>query len=283
MKTVFNVTSFATNNCLVSLKNQDWLEKQRIAGKVAANALSLLEQQVKNKTTLSLLELNQLAEEFILDHKCSLTFKGYKGFPAGVCISVNKQLVHGIPTQYYLQEGDIVSFDLGATFQGAIADSALTCIYGQAKSEQYLELLKVTETALLKGIQAIKIGNRIGCIGNAIHKYIKSQGFGTIDKWGGHGINISEDGIGIPHAAPFVSNRSTTDEGIRIQPGLSIAIEPMAVIGDTYTFVDKDGWTVCAQNVNSHSEHSIFVHNNYVEVITWRENETVIPPRIYFE
>ena len=270
------------NNEFVILQDQKWLDKQRIAGKVVAKTLLLLEDHVKNKTKLSLIELNNLAEKFILDNGCEITFKGYQGFPAGVCISVNKQLVHGIPTNYILQEGDIVSFDLGATFEGAIADSAITCIFGKPKSERHVELLKATEMALMKGIESIKVGNKLGCIGNAIHKHIKNSGFGTIDKLGGHGISTSKDGKGIPHASPFVSNKSNSNDGIVIQQGLVIAIEPMAIIGNTHTFVGKDGWTVYTENINSHVEHSIFVHNDHVEIITWRKNETIIPPRIYF-
>src|SRR5688572_2444687 len=124
-----------TSNSLVRLKSDHWLNRQRVAGKVVADTLTLLEQLVKNKTTQSLLELNKIAEEYITNNNCTCTFKGFKGFPAGVCISINKQLVHGIPTDYKLQDGDVVSFDLGATFEGAIADSALTCIYGTPKSD----------------------------------------------------------------------------------------------------------------------------------------------------
>lgn len=252
----------------VTLKDQNWLDKQRVAGKIVAGALCLLENQVKCKSSLSLIELNSLAEEFILDNKCDLTFKGYKGFPAGVCISVNKQLVHGIPTDYYLQDGDVVSFDLGATFEGAIADSALTCIYGNPKSNRHSMLLKATQECLMLGIESIQIGKKIGCIGNAISKCNKKYGFGLITKYGGHGLDWNQ-----PHSSPFVENKSTTEEGIRIQPGLSIAIEPMLVIGDTYTYVDKDGWTVWGQDVSAHFEHSIFVHENSVEILTKRENE----------
>lgn len=258
------------SNEICDLKDQNWLDKQRVAGKVVAATLSLLEQEVKNKTKLSLIELNDVAEKFILQNNCEITFKGYKGFPAGVCISVNKQLVHGIPTNYYLQEGDIVSFDLGATFEGAIADSALTCIYGEPKSERHVDLLRVTEEALMKGIEAVKVGNRIGCIGNAIHRHIKNNGFTTIEKYGGHGISMTENGEGIPHASPFIANKSNTNKGIRIQPGLVIAIEPMAVIGDSYTFVNDDRWTVTGAGPSAHYEHSIYVHKDHVEIISQR-------------
>lgn len=245
------------------LKGQDWLDKQRIAGKIAAQALMNLQSQVENKTTHSLLELNNITEEFITKAGGELTFKNYKGFPAGVCISVNKELVHGIPKDIKLQDGDVVSFDLGVTVEGAIADTAITCIYGTPKSDRHVELIKTTEEALMKGIEAISVGKKLGCIGFAINKCAK--GYGLITKYGGHGISWNT-----PHDTPFVENKSTCNEGIRIQPGLTIAIEPMLVIGDTYTYVDKDGWTVCGMGISAHFEHTVFIHENTVEIITDR-------------
>lgn len=252
-------------NVLVKLKDQNWLDKQRVAGKVVAGTLSLLEQLVKEKTTKSLLELNSIGEEYIVQHSCTPTFKNYKGFPAGVCISVNKQLVHGIPTDYLLQEGDVISFDLGATYEGAIADSALTCIYGSPKSDLHVKLVKATEESLMRGIEAIKVGNRLGCIGYAISRCAKGYGFGLINNYGGHGLDWN-----IPHAAPFVANKSTLDEGIHIQPGLAIAIEPMLVLGSVETTTSEDGWTVLTPDVGAHFEHSVFVHEDHVEIITDR-------------
>lgn len=259
-------TSFS-NNLFIKLKNQDWLEKQRVAGKVVAGTLLLLEQLVKSKTTLTMNQLNKLGEEYIEDHDCSPTFKNYKGFPAGVCISINKHLVHGIPTDNQLQDGDVVSFDLGATYQGAIADSALTCIYGAPKSEHHVRLVKATETALMKGIEAIKVGNRLGCIGNAISKYVRGEKFGLVNNYGGHGLDWD-----VPHAPPFIANKAELEEGIRIQPGLAIAIEPMLVIGSSTTKTLNDGWTVVTEDIGAHAEHSIFVHEDRVEIITDRNN-----------
>lgn len=267
-----NITPSITTSSLVTLKDQYWLKNQRVAGKIAAHTLMYLQKEIENKTSASLLELNKFAEDLILSSGGIPTFKGYKGFPAGVCISVNNQLVHGIPTNYHLQDGDVVSFDLGVTFNGCIADTAITCIYGTAKSEKHTTLINITEQALIKGIESISIGKRLGCIGNAINHHIKNNGFNVITKYGGHGIDIS-NGIGIPHALPFVSNKSNSYEGIRIQPGLVLAIEPMAIIGNTDTYIDKDGWTVYGHNISAHVEHSIFVHNDRVEIITWRSNE----------
>jgi methionyl aminopeptidase len=254
-----------TENSLVRLKGKDWLEKQRIAGKIAAQVLTILEAQVIGKMTYSLIELNNIAEHIIKKAGGTPTFKGYKGFPAGVCISVNKQLVHGIPTDYKLQDGDIVSFDLGVTIDGAIADTAITCIYGEPKSERHVQLVKDTEEALMRGIQAIKVGDRLGVIGQAIYKYAHSKGYGVVNNYGGHGLDWDT-----PHASPFVENKSDSSKGIHIQPGLSIAIEPMLVLGSTATSTMSDGWTVVTPDLSAHFEHSIFVHEDYVEIISDR-------------
>jgi len=276
------ITNQYPNSVIVNLKNKDWLENQRVAGRVVAETLLLLENQVKNKTTLSMIELNQLAEEHIYKNYCTPTFKNYgppsKPFPAGVCISINKQLVHGVPTDYKLQEGDVVSFDLGATYDGAIADSALTLIYGEPKNQQHVKLIAACEEALMKGIAAVAVGKRLGCIGNAIWKSCKGNGFQVVTQYGGHGLDWYK-----PHASPFVENKSTPDTGIRIKAGLSIAIEPMLLPTDTKTTIAEDGWTVMTKEIGSHHEHSIFVHEDSVEILTWRGNESYLKTnRIYF-
>lgn len=254
------------SNGFFTLKDNDWLFKQRIAGKVVAQCLMHLERRVKDKTTLTMRELSLEAEKIILDSDCSATFKGYKGFPEAVCISVNKALVHGIPTDYRLQEGDVVSFDLGATYKGAIADSALTCIYGTPKQLRHVDLIKATESSLMKGIAAIEVGKQLGVIGNAIYRSAKGDGFGIVTQYGGHGLEWD-----MPHAQPFVDNKSEIDVGIRIKPGLSIAIEPMLTLSKPDTKVGLDNWTVFTPDIGAHFEHSVFVHEDHVEIITARD------------
>jgi methionyl aminopeptidase len=254
-----------SENSLVRLKDKNWLEKQRVAGRIAAETLLLLEGFVKGKTFHSLIALNEAAENHITKSGGTATFKGYKGFPAGVCISVNKEMVHGIPKDYVMKDGDIVSFDLGVTYQGAIADTAITCIFGQPLSERHVSLVKATEESLMKGIEAIQVGKRLGVIGQAISKHAKTYGFGVINNYGGHGLDWD-----IPHAPPFVENKSDENRGIRIQPGLAIAIEPMLVLGSTNTTTLDDGWTVVTPDLSAHFEHSVFVHEDHVEIITDR-------------
>ncbi len=259
------------DSSLITLHDQVWLDRQRMAGKAAAGALVLLEQLVKDRTTKSLLELDRIAEEYILEHSCAPTFKGYRGFPNCCCISVNQQLVHGIPTDYHLQDGDLISFDLGATFEGAIADTALTCIWGEPKEEAHVKLVQATKDALTKAIETVAVGKRLGVIGNAIYKHGKDNGFSVVENYGGHGISMTASGIGIPHAPPFVANRSNPNEGVIIQVGMVLAIEPLFVLGSsTKTRTLGDGWTVACENMCSHHEHSVYIHENRVEIITER-------------
>lgn len=254
---------------LYFLQGNDWLEKQRVAGKVAAKALFTLEKLVKDRTKLSTLELSKIAENIILEGGCTPTFKGYKGFPEACCISVNHELVHGIPKDYYLQSGDVVSFDLGATFEGAIADSAVTCIWGDSKSEDHVKLIDSTHLSLMEAIKKIKVDQRLGIIGETISKIGKSNNFSVVSAYGGHGLNWNT-----PHASPFISNKGNSSEGFRFQKGMTFAIEPLFVIGnDNSTKTESDGWTVSTNNISCHFEHSVYIHEDNVEIITQRSDE----------
>lgn len=264
-----NKNTYFGESVLVDLKDNLWLENARISGKIASEALQILDSEVKNKTSKTLIELNDIAEDFILKSGGYPTFKGYKGFPCGVCISVNNELVHGIPKNYKLKNGDLVSFDLGVTFNGSITDTAITCVYGDCNNE-YKSLIDTVNFSLISCIKKIKINSQIGVIGNEIEKIIESHGFNVIDKYGGHGISITKNGDGIPHAPPFVSNKSKIDEGIRIQSGLVLAIEPMAIIGDNETYIGEDNWTVLGKNMSAHFEHTIYISNDFIDVLTWR-------------
>lgn len=260
-----------TESSLITLKDQEWLDNQRVAGRVAAGALLLLESEVKQGTTKSLLELDKLAETYIRDNGCTPTFLGYKNFPNSVCISVNKNLVHGTCTSYQLRDGDLVSFDLGATKHGCVGDTALTIIYGQPKSAKHVELVKATKEALVLAIASIKIGARLGIIGQIIYACARKYGLSVVDNYGGHGLDTASDGTAIPHSSPFVSNRSTENEGIRIAAGLVIAIEPLFVIGSSNkTKTLEDGWTVECDNICAHEENTVYVHGDHVEIITDR-------------
>jgi methionyl aminopeptidase len=273
------------HNSYIALSDESRLVNQRIAGIIAANVLIELKQKVESKTTQSLIELDLFTEQFIKNAGGIPAFKNYKGFPASVCISVNKQIVHGVPTNYILQDGDVIKFDVGVIVNGSIADTAITCIYGTPKSSQHVALKNAAEDALMKGISAISVGKRLGCIGHAIYRCAQSYGFNVITQYGGHGVGTSPDGNAILHTEPFISNKSSSNEGVRIQPGLTIAIEPLLVIGHPTTFVDKNKWTVNCHNICSHYEHTVYVHEDSVEIITWRgiDNENYLKSnKIYF-
>lgn len=264
---------FLTNTSFIVLHNDEWLQGQRHAGKITAGALSLLEAEVKAGTSKTLIELDALAETFIRDNGCTPTFLQYKGFPNSVCMSVNKQLVHGVPTDYRLQDGDLISFDLGATDMktGAIGDSAFTMIFGGSLSHSHINLIQATKVALHKAIQAVKIGSQIGVIGEAISFVAKIHGFSTINTYGGHSMRA-----GMAHAPPFVSNKDIADNGVRIQENMCLAIEPLFVMGgSTKTKVSSDGWTVECQDYCAHEEATIYIHKDSVEVLTKREGEII--------
>lgn len=256
--------SFEHSN-IIRLKSDDWFRRQAIAGKCVAGILKTLNQMVVDKTpNLSLRDMEAEAIRQLESANCTATFKGYKGFPGAICLSVNKQLVHGIPSDYVLQDGDVVKFDLGATYEGAIADAAATAIYGEPESKQHVELVETCKGALAHAIKAIKIGKQLGCIGYAIHKFVTSRSrFGLVTDYGGHGISENT-----PHDTPFVANKAQQNDGIRIQKGLTIAIEPMLVIGDPKTRIDKDGWTVTTDGINCHFEHTIFVSADKIHILT---------------
>jgi len=260
-----NQPSAFDNQSLIVLKDYHWLKRQKHAGRCVSNILKAFDGMIKDKTpNLSLLDIEQIALTYMKYYDCTPTFKNYKGFPGSVCLSVNKQLVHGIPNDYVLCDGDIVSLDLGATYEGAIADSARTAIYGQPKSPEHVRLVNACEEALNLAIKSIVIGNKLGTIGNTIYKYAQSAGYNVVTNYGGHGIDYDK-----PHAEPFVANKARTNEGITIQAGLSIAIEPMLVIGSAETKTNEsDKWTVTTSGIGAHFEHSVTVMEDGNHIIT---------------
>jgi methionyl aminopeptidase len=247
---------------LITLKDYDWLARQRLAGKAVKECLETANDKILN-SSISMLELNDLCHKIILKHNCKPTFYQYKGFPGYACISINNELVHGIPKNQFVNDGDIVKIDLGATYNGAIADAAITVIKGKPKKPSHKEMVDTCRNALENAIKNIKLPCRLGTIGNSINFVVKKTKFGLITNYGGHGIEENT-----PHGMPFVSNKSNKDEGVRLQPGITLAIEQMVVHGDVKTWVSSDGWTVMTNDVSSHFERTIFIHEDHVEVIT---------------
>lgn len=250
---------------LIPLHNSDWLEKQIIAGKCVAECLRESKKLISSAPeNLTGKDIESLCLQIINQFQCSPTFFGYRGFPGAICLSINNELVHGIPNHKPFIFGDVVKVDLGATYQGAIADAALTVIYGTPKSNKHVELLSACQKSLTAGIEAVKIGSQIGEIGFAIHNSMRRSEFRLITDYGGHGLDENK-----PHAPPFIANKAQKNEGVRIQAGMSLAIEPMLVIGDNRTRVSKqDNWTVLVDGIGAHFEHTIYVGNEEVLVLT---------------
>lgn len=252
----------------INLKDSSWFERQKIAGRTVARCLSLAHEMIINQNNLTLKEIEAACLDLMTKNDCTPTFLNYKNsFPGAICASVNKQLVHGIPSNYQLQEGDVVKIDLGCTYKGAIGDAAITVIKGTPRSKDHVELLKATKECLEMGLGSIKIGNRIGAIGNAIYRHSRNYKFGLITQYGGHGIGWNR-----PHEQPFVANKALVSEGIHIQNGLSLAVEPMLVIGSTETFVKSDGWTVCGMGISAHFEHTVFIYDDKIHLMTVDED-----------
>ena len=242
----------AKNSELIRLHNAEWLQKQKIAGEIAASVVQRFVHAVVPGITLKALE--KMAADYIISAGAIPAFQGYRGFPGAVCISVNTTMVHGIPDDYSIKSGDVVTMDVGVNYENVIADTAFTCICGEA-DPIYYKLLQTCQKSLNNAIQAMAVGKRLGVIGHAIRSTVKNTGFGNIIKYGGHGLDYGQ-----LHTEPFVCNNATPAEGIRIVPGLAIAIEPMLTIdGDISTTVMEDNWSVKTKGISCHFEHSVTV------------------------
>lgn len=207
--------------------------------------------------------LDKIAEEFIRDHGAVPSFKGYNGFPASLCISVNEVVVHGFPSDYELKDGDIISVDCGVFHQGFHSDSAYTYPIGEV-SPSVLALLKATKDSLYLGIEQAKSGNRIGDIGHAIQKFVEAKGFTVVRELVGHGLGRKL------HEAPEVPNYGKKGSGPLLKQGMVIAIEPMINLGSRNIVQERDGWTIrtADRKPSAHYEHTIAIFEDRTEVLT---------------
>ena len=209
------------------------------------------------------LELNRVAETFIRDNGAVPSFLGYEGFPAALCISVNDVVVHGFPSDYVLQEGDIVSVDCGTLYKGYNGDSAYTFPVGEVDAETQ-KLLDVTKESLYRGIQAAVAGNRTGDIGHAVQSYAESFGFSVVRELEGHGIGKNL------HESPGVPNYGRRGMGTRLTDGMVICIEPMINAGARNVYLAKNGWAVCTSDrkKSAHFELTVVVRKGQAEVLS---------------
>ena len=248
---------------MIIIKNDKEIDLMRIAGRIVAETLLLVEKEVKPGITTA--ELDRIAEEFITKHGATPSFKGLYGFPASLCISVNEQVVHGIPGGYVLKEGDIISVDCGAHINGFHGDAARTFAVGNI-SDEAKKLIKVTEESFFKGLEFAKIGNRLTDISHEIQRYVEASGFSVVREFVGHGIgkNVHED--------PEVPNFGRPGRGPKLVAGMALAIEPMVNMGSDEIWTDElDEWTVRTEDglPSAQWEVTVLVTETGCEVICW--------------
>jgi len=238
----------------------------RQAGQIVAEVLENMRAAVAPGVTTG--ELDALAEEIIHRNNAIPSFKGYPPgskhpFPASICASVNEELVHGIPGDRTLEEGDIISIDVGAVRDGYHGDAAVTLPVGEV-SQEILDLLRVTEGSLNAGIAQAKAGNRSGDISAAIQEYVERHGFNVVREYTGHGIGRRM------HEEPQVPNFGVAGRGTELKTGMTIALEPMVLAGDRHVKVLDDHWTVVSvdRNLTAHFEHTIVVMDGAAEILT---------------
>jgi len=248
----------------VVIKNQAELALMREAGKVNARALAAVRALIRPGVTTA--ELDAAAEEVIRKAGGKPVFKGYPGptpYPATLCVSINEELVHGIPGKRKLKEGDIVSVDCGTLLEGFVGDSAFTAGVGEI-SPIARKLLQVTDEALAVGIAQMRAGNTVGDVSSAIQRFVEAQGFHVTREYTGHGVGRQM------HEGPQVPNYGTPGRGLQLRPGMTIALEPMVLVGTPHTRVLKDQWTVVSTDgsLTAHTEHSVAVTDGEPWILT---------------
>ncbi|HHN64148.1 MAG TPA: type I methionyl aminopeptidase [Nitrospirae bacterium] len=247
---------------MIPVKSREEIKKIRRASQIVAEALSTLKQVIAPGITTK--ELEQIAEEVIRSRGGVPAFKGYRGYPASICASVNDEVVHGIPSiDVILREGDIISIDLGVIYEGLIGDAAMTVPVGRVDKETE-RLIRVTEEALYKGIKEARISRRVGDISHAIQRYVESHGFSVVRAFVGHGVGRSL------HEEPQIPNFGYPGKGPKLKEGMTLAIEPMVNAGTYEVVIMKDGWTAKTADgsLSAHFEHTVLVTRNGPEILT---------------
>jgi methionyl aminopeptidase len=247
---------------MIHLKSKREIEILRESNQIVVCAFKALEKMIR--PGISTMELNRVADREIRKKGAEPAFKGYRGYPASICASINEQVVHGIPNKRRLREGDIISIDLGVLYSGFYGDAAKTFAIGKV-GQQTNRLLQVTEEALYKGIDKARVGNRLRDISEAIQSWVESHGFSVVREFVGHGIGRQL------HEEPQVPNFVTPDYGTRrLEEGMVIALEPMVNIGSSRVKVLSDGWTAVTVDgsLSAHFEHSIAVTGDGPDILS---------------
>ena len=247
---------------MIILKSPEEIAKMRLAGRIVADARALVAEAVRPGVTT--LDLDRIAEEHIIKSGATPSFKGYRGFPASICASINEEVVHGIPAKRVLREGDILSLDFGAIWEGYHGDSALTLFCGYPPSAEAEKLVRVTQDSLEAAISELRVGGRLSDVGHAVQQVVEGAGFSVIREYVGHGIGRSL------HEDPQIPNYGEPGRGPELKPGLVVAIEPMVTMGGWETRVLDDDWTVVTADgsLSAHFEHTIALTDDGPEVLT---------------
>lgn len=246
---------------MITIKSSAEIELMRQAGRIVAEILAMLGKAIKPGITT--IELDSLAMRHIKESNAEPAFLGYCGFPASICASINEEVVHGIPGSRRLQEGDIVSIDVGAFYKGYCGDAAATFPVGEI-SPQALRLLEVTRGALFRGLQQAIPGNRLTDISNAIQVFTESKGFSVVRDYVGHGIGTEM------HEEPQIPNFGLPGRGPRLEKGMVLAIEPMINVGGWEVETLEDRWTVVTKDrsLSAHFEHTVAILEDGPEILT---------------
>lgn len=246
---------------MIIRKSQQEIETMARAGRIVADALALVGEHVKPGVTTA--ELDRLAEEYVISQGGYPTFKGYRGYPAATCMSPNEMIVHGIPGRYRLEEGDILSVDVGVTLDGFVADSAFTFPVGEISPEAE-RLLEVCQEALEAGIEQCRVGNRLSDISHAIQSVTEAAGFSVVRSLVGHGVGRSM------HEDPQIPNFGPPGRGPLLAEGMVFAIEPMITAGSPEVVVHDDRWSISSEDgsLAAHFEHTVAVTEEGPRILT---------------
>ena len=253
------------NKMAVTIKSQREIELMRESCKILADVFSQMEKAVH--PGVSTLDINNLGEKLIRAHGCIPNFLNYNGYPASICVSVNDEIVHGIPNKHrILKDGDIVSLDAGTIYKGYHSDAARTHAVGEISPEAR-KLVEVTRQAFFEGIKYAKAGNHLYDISKAIQNYAEANGFSIVRDLVGHGIGRNL------HEEPQVPNFKPIGRGIKLRPGMTLAIEPMVNAGDYDVWVLEDDWTVVTTDSmkSAHYENTILITEGEPEIFSWKE------------
>jgi methionyl aminopeptidase len=248
---------------MIDYKSPDEIEKMRRAGAIVADTIAATRDAVRSGRTTQ--DLDEVAEKVIRDAGATPSFLGYRGFTKSICTSLNNEIVHGIPSpKRTLKQGDLLSLDFGAIWEGFQGDAAITVFVGKAPTSEAERLVRVTEEALEAGIGQIRLGGRISDIGHAVQQVAEGAGFSVVREYVGHGIGRHM------HEDPQVPNYGEPGRGPELKPGLVIAVEPMVNAGGFETMQMPDGWTVVTADgsLSAHFEHTIAITETGPEVLT---------------